>query len=161
MSLILVLESGRPMAEAAAKTLAAAGYEVLTALTVDEAVIAVQERRPDLVLTEYLVGETTGLDFLERLKRLENPPPAVMATGLGEEESVARALALGAWSYVLKTENYLRDLPGLAGRFWPRPGPGKKNGNGTGSRAAGPPRTNWPAGWPTISRTYWPRPWAT
>jgi len=126
MSLILILESGRPMAEAAAKTLAAAGYEVLTALSVDEAVIAVQERRPDLVLTEYLVAETTGLDFLERLKCLENPPPAVMATGLGEEDSVARALALGGWSYVLKTEHYLRDLPDMAGRFLAEAGARKK-----------------------------------
>jgi signal transduction histidine kinase len=117
MSLILILEDCRPMAEASAKVLTEAGFEVLTVLSVAEAVIAVQERRPNLVLTEYLVGETTGLDFLERLKHLENPPPVIMATGLGEEDAVARALDLGAWSYVLKTENYIRELPGLAGRF--------------------------------------------
>jgi signal transduction histidine kinase len=126
MSLILVLESCRPMAEAVSKALTAAGFEVLATLSVDEAVITVQERRPDLVLTEYLVAETTGLDFLERLRHLENPPPAVMTTGLGEEDSVARALALGAWSYVLKTENYLRDLPDLAGRFLAEAGARKR-----------------------------------
>jgi len=117
MSLILVLENGRPMAEAVAKTLASAGFEVLTTLSVTEAVVAVHERQPDLVLTEYLVAESTGLDFLERLSHLESQPPVVMATGLGEEEAVARALALGAWSCVLKTENYLLDLPGLAEGF--------------------------------------------
>jgi signal transduction histidine kinase len=126
MSLILILESCRPMAEAVSKALTAAGSEVLTTLSVDEAVITVQERRPDLVLTEYLVAETTGLDFLERLKHLENPPPAVMATGLGEEDSVAQALALGAWSYVLKTENYLHDLPDLTKRFLAEAGARKR-----------------------------------
>jgi signal transduction histidine kinase len=126
MSLILVLEGCRHMAEAAAKTLTAAGFEALTTLSVSEAVIAVQERRPDLVLTEYLVAEATGLDFLERLSNLDNPPPAIMVTGLGEEETAARALALGAWSFVLKTENYLRDLPDLTGRFLAEAGARKK-----------------------------------
>jgi signal transduction histidine kinase len=126
MSLILVLESCRPMAEAVSKALTAAGFEVLTTLSVDEAVITVQEHRPDLVLTEYLVAETTGLDFLERLKRLENPPPAVMTSGLGEEDSVARALALGAWSYILKTEDYLKEVPGLARRFLDEAGARKR-----------------------------------
>jgi len=126
MSLILVLEDLRPMAEAAAEVLTAAGFEVLTALSVAEAVIEVQERRPDLVLTEYLVAENTGLDFLEKLKHLENPPPVIMATGLGEEDAVAKALALGAWSYVLKTENYLRELPSLAERFLAEAGVRKK-----------------------------------
>jgi signal transduction histidine kinase len=126
MSLILVLEDVRPMAEAAAESLTAAGFEVLTALSVAEAVIAVHERRPDLVLTEYLVGPATGLDLLEKIKRLENPPPVVMATGLGDEDTVARALALGAWSYVLKSENYLRELPGLARRFLDEAGARKK-----------------------------------
>ncbi|MCL2029135.1 MAG: hybrid sensor histidine kinase/response regulator [Deltaproteobacteria bacterium] len=117
MSLVLILEDSRPMAEAAAEALTGAGHEALIALSVTEAVIAVQERRPDLVLTEYLVAETTGLEFLEQLKRLENPPPVVMATGLGEEDAAARVLALGAWSYVLKTESYIRELPALVERF--------------------------------------------
>jgi signal transduction histidine kinase len=99
----------------------------VTSLSVAEAIIAVQERQPDLVLTEYLVAETTGLDFLERLKRLENPPPVVMATGLGEEDAVAQALALGAWSFILKTENYIRELPGLAGHFLAEIGARKKD----------------------------------
>ena len=105
------------MAEAAAEVLRAAGYEVWTGLTVDEGAAAVQELRPDLVLTEYLVGEATGLDLLERLGRLTQTPPTVLATGCGSEDAAARALALGAWSYVLKTETYLRELPGLVRRF--------------------------------------------
>ena len=118
MSRILVLENSRPMADAATKALTAAGFEALTILSVSEAVIAIQERRPDLVLAEYLLpAESTGLDFLERLKPLDNPPPVVMVTGLGQEDTASRALALGAWSFVWKTENYLRDLPDLARGF--------------------------------------------
>ena len=126
MSLILVLEGCRNMAEAVAKALTSAGFEALTTLSVAEAVIAVQERRPDLVLAEYLVAEATGLDFLEKLRRLDNPPPTVMVTGLGGEETAAQALALGAWSFVLKTENYLKDLPGLTEGFLAESGARKK-----------------------------------
>ena len=146
MGLILILEGRRAMAEATMEALTAVGHEVLIALSVAEALIAVEERQPDLVLTEYLVGEATGLDFLERLERLGNQPPVIMATGLGNEDAAARALALGAWSYVLKTEDYIRELPALAGRFLAETGAQKKDRERArlqGRRAAQNELTGW------------------
>ena len=116
MSLILIIEDSQAMAEAAAEALKGAGYQTVTCLTASDAFSACQERRPDLVLTEFYLHEGTGLDFLEKLTRLDQAPPVIMATACGREETAARALALGAWAYVMKTEAWLSNLPGLAER---------------------------------------------
>ncbi len=105
------------MAEAAREALTGAGHEVVVCLGVAEALSLCQERRPDLALTELYLPEGSGLDFLEKLGRLDPAPPAVMVTGCGREEAAARALRLGARDYLVKTEAYLEELPGLVRRI--------------------------------------------
>ncbi|MDR0881658.1 MAG: hybrid sensor histidine kinase/response regulator [Candidatus Adiutrix sp.] len=117
MSLILVMEASRVMAEAAQAALIEAGYEVALSLTVADGLSACQERKPDLVLTEWYLQEGSGLDFLEKLATQEIKPPVILVTGCGQEETAARSLSLGAWQYLIKTESYLEELPGLA-RGW-------------------------------------------
>ncbi len=111
MSLIVILEDSWAMAEAAARALREAGYEAVPCLTTSEAFSLCQERKADLVLTEYYVGDGTGLDLLEKLSRRDSAPPVAVATGCGNEEAAARALDLGARAWLVKSETYLRDLP--------------------------------------------------
>ena len=117
MSLILIIEDSPAMAEASRDVLKAAGYETACALTVAEGLISCQERRPDLVFTEYYLQGGSGLTFLEKVAKLDSRPPVVMATGCGQEETAARAMTLGALRYLVKTETYLRELPDLARTF--------------------------------------------
>lgn len=118
MSLILILEDNRIMAEAVVETLAAAGHEAVYCLTDTDALSLCQELQPDLVLAELHLSEGSGLDFLEKLGRLAiSAPPVLMVTGCGREESAARAMALGAWDYQVKTEFYLSELPEQVGRI--------------------------------------------
>jgi len=117
VSLILILEDSRLMAEAAVEALASAGHEAVYCLAATEALSLCQELRPDLVLAELHLAEGSGLDFLEKLSRLAiSIPPVLMVTGCGREESAARAMALGAWDYRVKTELYLDELPEQVGR---------------------------------------------
>ena len=111
MSLILIIEDSQAMAEAASGALGASGHETIACLTVEDGFSGCQERRPDLVITEYYVNDGTGLDFLEKLARLEHAPPVIMVTGCGNEDVAAGALARGAWGYQVKTEKYLERLP--------------------------------------------------
>lgn len=118
MSLILILEDSRTMAEAAVETLTVAGHEAAYCQSSTEALSLCQELRPDLVLAELHLAEGSGLDFLEKLGRLAiDTPPVLMVTGCGREESAVRAMALGAWDYRVKTETYLAELPELVGRI--------------------------------------------
>ncbi|MDR1921969.1 MAG: response regulator [Candidatus Adiutrix sp.] len=113
MSLILIVEESRSMAAAASEALERAGHASLVALTVGEAISMCQESRPDLVLTEYYIQDGAGLELLEGLTRLAPAPPVLMAAGCGNEAVAARAVALGACGYIVKTGAYLRELPAL------------------------------------------------
>ena len=113
-NMILVVEGSRIMGQAACDVLNAAGFEAFFKLSATEAFIACQERKPDLVLTEYRLAEEDGLDLLKKLRRLKESPPAVMVSALGSEETAASALNLGALNYWLKTADYLEELPALA-----------------------------------------------
>lgn len=117
----MVVESGQAMGLAACEALRAAGFEAVLRLSATEAFITCQERRPDLLITEYCLPEESGLELLKKLHRLENAPPALMVSALGNEEVAARAMSLGALNYQLKTADYLNSLPALAREtleFW-------------------------------------------
>lgn len=63
--------------------LSAQGYEVITAESVSEAQIRVHEHFPDLVITDYLMPEMTGLDLCQRLRSHHDTRhiPIVLHTG--------------------------------------------------------------------------------
>ncbi len=117
MGLILIVEDSLAMAEASSRALQAAGYEAVSCLTAGEAVSICQERKPDLVITEYYVGDGSGLTLLEKLTRLEPSLPVAVATGCGNEEAAAQALTMGAQAWLIKTEDYLQELPAKVDRL--------------------------------------------
>ena len=49
-----------------------------SAFSGEEAIQAVAEKRPDLVLVESRLPDMTGSDVIKRIRREENPPPPTM-----------------------------------------------------------------------------------
>jgi two-component system phosphate regulon response regulator PhoB len=48
--------------------LSAEGFEVITASGAEEALLRVQEQRPDLIITDYAMPERSGLDLCRHLR---------------------------------------------------------------------------------------------
>ncbi|MGL4209171.1 MAG: ATP-binding protein [Candidatus Adiutrix sp.] len=113
MALILIVEDSQQMAQAARTVLESAGHTTIVTLAVGEALSKCQERKPDLVLTECYIAESTAVDFLEALNRVERPPPVIVATGCGNENIAAEVAKKGALAYIVKTGLYLNNLPTL------------------------------------------------
>ncbi len=113
MSVILIVEDSPLMAAATVATLQAAGHTAFSCSSEAEALILCQERKPDILITEYYLAESTSLGLLEKLSRRRSSPIVIMATALGNEQLAVETLKLNAWTYHLKTENYLTDLPEL------------------------------------------------
>jgi CheY-like chemotaxis protein len=82
------------------------GVEVSFSVDGIEALSAVQQDPPDLVLTDLEMPALSGLDLVRRLKELQSPVPVILMTAAGNEEIAVRALEAGAASYVSK-----RSLP--------------------------------------------------
>ena len=59
-------------------------------------------RKPDLVITDYALRWTTGIDVLDQAAKRLPGVPVVMFTNTGSEEIAARALRHGAADYVIK-----------------------------------------------------------
>ena len=84
--------------------LEAAGYNVLQAENAQQAHGIIIDRSPDLVLLDWMMPGTTGLELLRRLKRdeLTEKTPVIMLTAKAEEDSKISGLDAGADDYIAK-----------------------------------------------------------
>src|SRR5262249_2727767 len=104
MARILVIEDERDIAQVLEYNLRQAGYDVTTTFRGDDGVRAARERRPDLVLLDLMLPDTSGTLVCKTLK--EEPAlkgvPVIMVTARGEEIDRVVGFELGADDYVVK-----------------------------------------------------------
>ena len=86
------------------KQLASAGHTVLTARDGREALCAVLQTNPQLVITDQIMPEMDGLELCRALRRSENGQQiyVIMLTGYDDEERLVEALRAGVDDYVVK-----------------------------------------------------------
>lgn len=108
MTRLLILEDDPDLNRLMADYFRAAGYEVASAQTGEEALAHGQVQRPDLAILDVMVPGIDGWTVLERLRE-GGPLPALFVTARGAQEDVQRGLMLGADDYVRKPFD-LREL---------------------------------------------------
>ncbi|RYF88703.1 MAG: response regulator [Caulobacteraceae bacterium] len=83
--------------------LSADGYQVLTAEDGAQALAAITEQKPDLVVLDALMPVMDGFELLRRVKagRLSDAP-VIMLTALRRDQDIVGALKLGAADYLVK-----------------------------------------------------------
>ncbi len=75
---------------------------VCTCATAEEAVRAIPEARPDVILMDIRLPRMSGIECTSRLKALLPATPIVILTVLDDDELIFRALEAGADGYLLK-----------------------------------------------------------
>lgn len=78
------------------------GFDVTTTVNGAEALNAMQDWLPDLVLTDLHMPEMNGLELVEAVRRDFPGVPVVVITADGTEELAAQAMQAGASSYIPK-----------------------------------------------------------
>jgi two-component system, sensor histidine kinase and response regulator len=80
------------------------GYQVIPALSGEQALRRAQERRPDLVLLDMLMPKMSGSEVCKRLRELPGlaEVPVIFLTAVSEREFLSQAFAAGAVDYVVK-----------------------------------------------------------
>lgn len=83
--------------------LSGAGYDVITAEDGGQALTAVRNLKPDLIVLDALMPVMDGFEVLRRIKsgRLSDAP-VIMLTALKREEDIVGALQHGAADYLVK-----------------------------------------------------------
>ncbi len=101
---ILVVEDERPIREMLAFGLRRAGFEVREAADALAARSAVANQRPDLLIIDWMLPDTSGLELTRQFKRDRDTAelPIIMLTARAEEADKIAGLDGGADDYLTK-----------------------------------------------------------
>ena len=80
------------------------GYEVEIAKDGEEALLKINERKPDIILLDWMLPKLSGIEVCRRLRLNKNQQkiPVIMLTARGDETDKITGLDYGADDYVLK-----------------------------------------------------------
>jgi two-component system, NtrC family, nitrogen regulation response regulator NtrX len=101
---ILIVDDEADIRELVSGILEDEGYQTRLAKDSDEALGAVEERRPSLIILDiWLQGsKLDGLDVLARVKKQHPEVPVVIISGHGNIETAVMAIKRGAYDYIEK-----------------------------------------------------------
>jgi len=99
---ILVVDDDQDFAAAMADSLEIYGYTAQTANSAEEAISIATAMRPDGLLLDLRLGETSGLDLIPALRRLFPDLVCIIVTGYPEMETAIGAIRYRADDYFRK-----------------------------------------------------------
>lgn len=101
---LLVVEDDRPIADLLKYHFTEAGFTVTTTGNGDEALILIEEVRPDLLILDWMIEGTSGIEVCRRVRRAKETKnlPIIMLTARGAEDDRIRGLETGADDYISK-----------------------------------------------------------
>jgi len=77
------------------------GYQIASASDGEEALEAISQNMPDLIILDVVMPKLDGLTVMQRVRQFSNVP-IILLTALGEEQDRVKGLNIGADDYVVK-----------------------------------------------------------
>lgn len=101
---ILIVDDEAAIRDMLRVALEMADYECLEASNAQEAHSQIIDRRPDLVLLDWMMPGTSGVELTRRLKQDDATAqvPIILLTAKGEEDNKIQGLEVGADDYITK-----------------------------------------------------------
>jgi ActR/RegA family two-component response regulator len=102
---VLLVDDNKPYRQAFRRNLALQGFAVAEAENADEAVAALRDDPPDVVVTDLQMRtRTEGLDLIRAARNLSPLMPIIMISAVGTFEEGAEASRLGAMHVIAKSK---------------------------------------------------------
>src|SRR6202171_105645 len=99
---ILIVDDEAGIRDSLAGVLSDEGYTVSSVASGEACLETVQKGAFDVVLLDIWLPGIDGLETLERIRQLDNPPEVIMISGHGTIETAVRATKLGAYDFLEK-----------------------------------------------------------
>lgn len=99
---VLVIDPDPDTADSMATILEVCGLAVRSATSAADALAAVSECRPDVVVLELRLAGTDGCELARRFARFEKPPLLIAHTVLGDPDDFERSAAAGVHLHLVK-----------------------------------------------------------
>jgi excisionase family DNA binding protein len=100
--LVLVVDDDAGLRELIRVSLTLDGYSVREAASAEEALAAIEDTAPDLVLLDVVMPGVDGWQMLQRMQERHGSIPVIMFSGKVDEESAAEAEQRGAQGFIGK-----------------------------------------------------------
>jgi two-component system response regulator AtoC len=88
----------------------ALGFVCLQAENGEAAMALLEEQPTHMILTDLVMPQMSGLEFLERVKKMMPRTEIAVMTGHGSVETAVQAMKLGAYDYIAKPFSPLEEL---------------------------------------------------
>ena len=88
----------------------ALGFVCLQAENGEAALALLEEQPTHMILTDLVMPQMSGLEFLERVKKMTPRTEIAVMTGHGSVETAVQAMKLGAYDYIAKPFSPLEEL---------------------------------------------------
>ncbi len=128
---VLVIDDEPDIRELLELTLLRMGLETATAGNVQDALLEIQNFKPDLCLTDMKLPDGTGFDVVRYIQSNFPHIPVAVITAFGSMDAAVEALKAGAYDFVSKPVDLakLRDLVQTALKLSQQHLPGNNNAN--------------------------------
>jgi two-component system, NtrC family, response regulator HydG len=105
MAAILLVEDDLTFSRILEGFLSKNGYQVTISNKGKEGLKIFQSRPFDMVLLDYRLPDTTGMDILNEIKNSGSTVPIVIMTSFTDIRTAVKAIKLGAFEYITKPVN--------------------------------------------------------
>ncbi len=101
---VLLVDSSRAQRRTLAVQLIRAGYHVIEASTREEAMAICLERRPDIVIADWIIPGQSGLDFCRQFRNMQSDKYGyfILLTSRNDKKDIADGLRAGADEFLTK-----------------------------------------------------------
>jgi two-component system, NtrC family, response regulator PilR len=107
---ILIVDDERSLRELLEIFLKKEGFHVTSAPGVQEGLAQVKASDFDVIVSDIKMAGMTGIDFLRELRGTNFSGQFILLTAFASAETAIQALKMGAFDYILKTENFMEEL---------------------------------------------------
>src|SRR3989441_6474666 len=107
---ILIVDDERSIRELLEIFLKKEGFGVASASSAQEGLALIKSAEFDLIISDIKMADMSGIDFLRELRASGFNDQFILLTAFPSAEADIQALKMGAFDYILKTENFMEEL---------------------------------------------------
>ncbi len=99
---VLLVDDELEFASALAERLQLRNYNVKTASNALEALAAIHNQMPDVIILDLKIPGMNGIETLKTIKQIDHTIEVIILTGHGDVQSVEEGMKNGAFEYIMK-----------------------------------------------------------
>lgn len=99
---ILVVDDEDSVRKLLSAVLRREGYQVITAVSGEEAIASFKADQPDLIIMDIRMPNIDGITAFKEMRQLRNQVPVILMTAYAAVETAVEAIKLGAFDYLIK-----------------------------------------------------------